>query len=211
MAVLKPFKDHWQGILLTFYRETKMKTVDKAIFPSLIKKIGGKMSSDNLISGFRGARLWPLNCDAGHKERSLNSETEQSGATLNNENINSPRKILRESIIIVIALPMTKETSEAIDNFKRKWKKVQAKTGEVLATPEVLERLENEHKDREKTKIKPSTSKYGTLLRGNKKVISEDRCKNDESDDNENDDTACIVCNQLLQTYSGKKSEPDCG
>ena len=101
VAVFKPFKDHWWRILLTFYRETKMKTVDKAIFPSMIKKLWVKISSDNLISGFWGAGLWPLNHDAVHKERSVDSETEQRGATLNEENINSPWKLLRESIINV--------------------------------------------------------------------------------------------------------------
>ena len=40
VAVFKPYKDHWWRILLTFYRETKMKTVDKAIFPSMIKNYG---------------------------------------------------------------------------------------------------------------------------------------------------------------------------
>ena len=53
--------------------------------------------------------------------------------------------------------------------------------------------------------MKPSSSKHDTLLRGNKKIIAEDdKC---ESDDNENDDTACIVCNQLWQNYKGKKSK----
>lgn len=48
---------------------------------------------------------------------------------------------------------MKKETSEATDNYKRisvKRMSVQAETGEVLTTPEVLEQLENEHKGREK-------------------------------------------------------------
>ena len=49
------------------------------------------------------------------------------------------------------------EKSEATDNSKRKQKKIQAKTGAVLTTAEVLERLENEHKDREKKKMKPSS------------------------------------------------------
>ena len=51
---------------------------------------------------------------------------------------------IRESIINVIAPPMTKETTEAIDNSKRTRKRVQAKTGEVLTTPEVLEQFEND-------------------------------------------------------------------
>ena len=91
---------------------------------------------------------------------------------------------------------MTKETSETTDNSKRKWKRVQAKTGEVLTTPEVLEQLDNEHKDREKKKMKPRSSKYDTPLSANKEILSEDKCEKDESDDSENDDTACIVCNQ---------------
>ena len=52
--------------------------------------------------------------DAVHKERSINIKTEQPGATQNKENINSENE-LRKRIINVI-IPMTKETSEAIDN-----------------------------------------------------------------------------------------------
>ena len=52
--------------------------------------------------------MWPLNHDAVHKERSMDSETEQPGATLNEENINSSQKLLRESIINVAASPMDK-------------------------------------------------------------------------------------------------------
>ena len=150
-----------------------MKTVDKAIFPSLIKKLWVKISSDNLISGFLGAGLWLLNHDAVHKERSMDSETEQCGATLNEENISLPQKLLRESIINVIAPPITKNFRSNIDKSKRKLKRVQAKTEELLTTPEVLEWLENEHKDREKKKKKPSSSKHDTPLRRNKKIIAE--------------------------------------
>ena len=88
----------------------------------------------------------------------MDSKTEQPGATLNEENKFTTQKILTES----------KET-EAIDNSKRKQKRVQAKTGEVLTAPEVLEWLENEHNDREKKKMKPSSSKHDTPPRGNMK------------------------------------------
>ena len=118
-----------------------------------------------MISGFLGAGLWLLNRDAVHKERSMDSETEQCGATLNEENISLPQKLLRESIINVIAPPITKNFRSNIDKSKRKLKRVQAKTEELLTTPEVLEWLENEHKDREKKKKKPSSSKHDTPLR----------------------------------------------
>ena len=52
--------------------------------------------------------MWLLNHDAVHKERSMDSETEQPGATLNEENINSSQKLLRESVINVAASPMDK-------------------------------------------------------------------------------------------------------
>lgn len=126
-----------------------------------------------MISGFLGAGLWLLNHDAVHKERSMDSETEQCGATLNEENISLPQKLLRESIINVIAPPITKNFRSNIDKSKRKLKRVQAKTEELLTTPEVLEWLENEHKDREKKKKKPSSSKHDTPLRRNKKIIAE--------------------------------------
>lgn len=76
VTVFKLFKDHWCRILLKFYRETS-----KVIFPSLIKKLWGKISSDNSVSGFRGAGLWPLYCHAVHEERSIDSETEHLGDT----------------------------------------------------------------------------------------------------------------------------------
>ena len=51
--------------------------------------------------------------------------------------------------------------------------------------------------------MKPNSSKYDIPLTGNKELISEGQCESDESDDNENDDTARIVCNQLWRTYKG--------
>ena len=85
-----------------------------------------------MISGFLGAGLWLLNRDAVHKERSMDSETEQCGATLNEENISLPQKLLRESIINVIAPPITKNFRSNIDKSKRKLKRVQAKKRSYL-------------------------------------------------------------------------------
>lgn len=48
---------------------------------------------------------------------------------MNNENINLPGKLLRQSTIKVIAPFVAKETSEPIDNSKTKRKRVQAKRG----------------------------------------------------------------------------------
>ena len=45
-------------------------------------------------------------------------------------------------------------------------------------------------------KMKPIKSKCETPLRANQKIISEDKCEEDESDDSENDDTSGILCNQ---------------
>ena len=95
---------------------------------------------------------------------------------------------------------MTKETSEAtIVNSKMKCKRVKPKKGEILTTTEVLEQHENEHKDRQKNQVVAN-------MRTNK-IISDDKCEKDKSDDSEIDDTVCIACNQLWPTYKRKKSE----
>ena len=49
--------------------------------------------------------------------------------------------------------------------------------------------------------MKPTKSKYETPLRANQKIISEDKCEEDESDDSENDDTSCTVCNQWWRIF----------
>ena len=39
VGLFKPLKTQWRKILLQFFRETRMKLVDKAIFPTLLKQL----------------------------------------------------------------------------------------------------------------------------------------------------------------------------
>ena len=121
-----------------------MKTVDKAVFPSLMNKLWLKLSTTNLVSGFRGSGLWPLNRDAMHDTKSMDSEEDLQLATTSDiENVNSPRK-LREAIVNVIAPLVSKETSDALENSKRKRARVQAKSGEVATLHQVAKRQKYE-------------------------------------------------------------------
>ena len=60
VGVFKPLKDHWKKILLQFYRQSKMKSVDKAIFPKLLAQLWLHLSPYNSRSGFKATGLWPL-------------------------------------------------------------------------------------------------------------------------------------------------------
>ena len=57
VAVFKPLKDKWHTTLLKFYRETRMKSVDKGSFPVLLKQLWEKKSASHLVGGFRGSGL----------------------------------------------------------------------------------------------------------------------------------------------------------
>ena len=39
VGLFKPLKAQWRKILLQFFRKTRMKSVDKAIFPTLLKQL----------------------------------------------------------------------------------------------------------------------------------------------------------------------------
>ena len=64
VTVFKLLKDKWCTNLLRFYRETRMKSVDKGSFPLLLKQLWEKKSASHLVGGFRGSSLWPFNPNA---------------------------------------------------------------------------------------------------------------------------------------------------
>ena len=64
VGLFKPLKTQCRKILLQFFRETRMKSVDKAIFPTLLKQLMETNKSEYLVNGFHCAGLWLLNKDA---------------------------------------------------------------------------------------------------------------------------------------------------
>ena len=68
------------------------------------------------------------------------------------ENVHSPRKLLRQEIASVTEPHVSKEIANALENSERKQARVQAKSGEVLTTPEAAKCLKGEMQRREKRK-----------------------------------------------------------
>ena len=69
IGVFKPLKNIWQKVMLKFYREARMQAVEKGSFPTLLKKFWDTKSSLHLVSGFKGAGLWPFDQSAVNIEK----------------------------------------------------------------------------------------------------------------------------------------------
>ena len=64
-----------------------MSAVDKGPFPTILKKLWGLISPDNLVAGFRGSGLWPFNSSSINLGRCLNHEDDITTP----DDIGSPR------------------------------------------------------------------------------------------------------------------------
>ena len=101
-----------------------MASVDKGSFPTLFKKLWGHISAENLVA------FEDQVC--GHLIRSavsLEKCSEEHNATP--DDIGSPRRLLREAIVSAIASTPSPETLVALENSKKKRKRVQNSSGEV--------------------------------------------------------------------------------
>ena len=198
VGVFFPLKGRWRKILLRFYRESRMQSVEKGSFPSLLKQLWETVSSTHLINGFRKAGLWPFNQAAVSVEKCVAEaddiivETEPGADT--------PRKALRQAIINAIAPPPSKDTEKALENAKKKRKRVQAKSGEVLTTPTVLQRLKDEAEARSAKQKEKKEKLRKNLL----KKIEEDEEDVESESEEEEDNTTCSLCGQLWRKYTKK-------
>ena len=62
-----------------------MKGVDKGVFPGLLRQLWEKLSSRNLIGGFRGTGEWPLNQLAVRSGRSVCISDESDSESKSND------------------------------------------------------------------------------------------------------------------------------
>ncbi|XP_017302856.1 uncharacterized protein LOC108253432 [Diaphorina citri] len=62
VGVFGPMKTEWKNILKNWYRQSRLKNIDKAIFPSLLKQLlKSSFKSEHVIGGFKGSGLYPVN------------------------------------------------------------------------------------------------------------------------------------------------------
>ena len=149
VAFFRPLKVIWKDILKLWFRETRMQTVDKAVFPSLLEKLWKKLKPSNAVAGFTGSGIHPVDREKV-KKRVIHTTVEET----DEDAPDTPRKLLRKPIIAAVTPSPSEETQSAMENSKRKRKRVQAKVGEVLISADVIERCRKEGEERSKKKSK---------------------------------------------------------
>ena len=215
VALFRPLKVCWKDVLKSWFRETRLQNVDKAVFPTLLCKLWVKIKPSNAVAGFAGSGLYPLDRSRVQPRIVLSQVHPQQ-----NNVPDTPRKTLREAIILAITPSPSEETKAAMVNSKKKRKRVQAKAGEVLTAEDVIKRLKEEESAREEKKKKKETkNKAG---QSNFQIIESSRHKSktakrksiskklvlteeydEESDENKSittedeDSVPCISCGKL--------------
>ncbi|GBL88780.1 hypothetical protein AVEN_158910-1 [Araneus ventricosus] len=118
------------------------------------------MKPENAMNRFKGAGFYPLNRKAIEHcilttEKKNNQEytkIDSSTSIASSEvvTLNSPLNDLKKAILQTFSPTPSVNTVSATENSKKKRKRVQSKSGEVLTNKTVLERLVVEERDRKK-------------------------------------------------------------
>ena len=141
VGLFRPLKMEWVKVVNEWARESRMRTIDKAVFPTLLSKLFSRLKPEWIVGGFRASGLYPID-RAAVKHRIVEAPQETDA------------NALQKAILDVIAPPRTPETESAIQNSKAKRRRVQAKHGEVLTEKEAVNRLLEEQRHRSCSKRK---------------------------------------------------------
>lgn len=138
VAFFAPLKKKWKLVLRMWYRESRLHAVDKAVFPTLLNSLWGDLNSRNLISGFRGAGIFPIDPSKPRQKMVAPKNEVES-----EHDDNSPHTVLRKAILGVINPPMSDLTRQAINLSKDKRRRVVAESGDIVTSEEVIANLSN--------------------------------------------------------------------
>ena len=125
-----------------FRRAVRNQSVDKNMFPTLLKRACDKLFSQPELakSGFRGAGLFPVNKSEPAK-KIIRSDREAP--------LDSPRKAILKIVQATLSPEVDPDIAEAIKRRRQKRKRVQAEAGEVL-TETAVERMRIEEEERQR-------------------------------------------------------------
>jgi hypothetical protein len=169
VGVFKPFKGCWKGQVATFYAQSRLQAINNQVFPTILQTTWQKIERMWAVKGFEGAGILPVDKTKALR-KCVDANLEESDAEDDQEM--SPRKRdrrhLSDAILRTIAPAATEQTQFALDNTKKKRKRVQAKVGEVLSTEEVAQRLAEEEEAR-KAKEAGSGQKRKSVGSGQKR------------------------------------------
>ena len=160
VGVFKSVKASWRIILSDSFRDSRLKNIDKIVFPKLLSKLWGYLNPDHAVNGFRGCGLLPVDSSAV-QHRVLAEASDMEDGEM------SPRKALRQAIIKTVS---PDEDQSTVSKTRRR---VQHATGEILTEEIVLNRLEEEAQIRKNKKQNKSGKKTGGKnTRGKKGQVS---------------------------------------
>ena len=135
VGVFKKLKVEWKKILKQWFRETRLSSVDKAVFPGLLNRLWHTLSPDDAVACFRGSGIVPLELEKMKQRIVLPNEM---GSPVRNENSISdpvtPNSAMRKAVRSVLMPVQSKESEEILKNKARKRTQVQMKTGGVLTS-----------------------------------------------------------------------------
>ena len=99
----------WKKILKQWFRETRLSSVDKAVFPGLLNHLWHTLSADDAVAGFRRSGIVPLELEKMKQQIVLPNEM---GSTVRNENIVSDpvalNSAMRKAVRSVLAPAQSK-------------------------------------------------------------------------------------------------------
>lgn len=137
-----PLKDVWKRILRKWYRESRLRNVDKSVFPALVNLLWQESKPSNMVAGFTGSGLFPLNMEkplakvVGRRETAGSSQSQHQA-----ESTPDSTRYLRDALLEVLVPQPSALVKNAMENSKRRRRRVQGPFGEVLTEPECLLRL----------------------------------------------------------------------
>ena len=147
VGVFKSVKASWRNILNDWFKDSRLQTVDKAVFPLLLSKLWSCLKPQHAVNGFRGCGLLPVDRSAvQHRVIAESSEMEDI-------EVLTPRKALRQAIINTVS----PDADLQVPSKTRR--RVQHKSGEILTEEEVLIRLEEEAKTRQEKQMRKTGNK----------------------------------------------------
>ena len=156
VGVFRSVKVQWKKILTDWFKESKLRNVDKTVFPHLLSRLWPKLDPTHAINGFKATGLHPFN------NKAVDSKILVSRADPPPPGPRSSSRLLQNAILEVLCPPEKADSQAAMQNKGRKRTRVQAVHGEVLTEEEVLKRLEveaeNRNKNKNKKKSKPGVS-----------------------------------------------------
>ena len=176
VAVFRSVKLKWGEICQAWFKDSRIKSVDKSSFPALLKKLWEQLNPQHAVNGFRKTGLFPFNRNAVDN-KILNSVSDPLiQASVGPRSL---ERVLISSICDVLKPKETPEVQAALANRARKRTRLQCKHGEVLTAPDVEKRLLEEQIERERKKNKqPAKAKAGKGVSITMKPVSQPTGKN---------------------------------